>query len=83
MTNDATIVFAMIGIAAVLMTSNRVRFDIIAFCSSVGKCFLAIQIHRALITRLAPSMIYGMSSSLVRNTAAYVSKTIRPWLEYA
>ena len=30
MTNDATIVFSIIAIAAVLMASNRVRFDIVA-----------------------------------------------------
>lgn len=30
MTNDATIVFSIIVIAAALMASNRVRFDIIA-----------------------------------------------------
>jgi len=38
MTNEAAFVFAVIAVAAVLMASNRVRFDIVSVLNSACRC---------------------------------------------
>jgi di/tricarboxylate transporter len=82
MLSDSTFVFALIGVAAILMASNRVRFDVVALLVVIASMLSGVLSANQALAGFGSSVVIMVAGLLVVEMLARtgVARAVGEWI---